>query len=126
MELDNWTRIIKNDKCEPTREEFWSDAFKTFKLDPSLNLYLVEKPKSYAKSSCKSCWVYERFVACCETEDDAREMHPRTGNKIVNCDHSPSGELVDGWLDGKDSHLLKVTLLGKADSSLKRGVITTG
>lgn len=88
-----------------------------------MNLYLVKRPENYDNYYCGCCGTYIEFIICCDTEQEARKMHPSGNKEVISCGNKT--ELISGWVNGKDIDLLEVTLLGKADSLRKRGVISS-
>jgi hypothetical protein len=84
------------------------------------HLYLVERLDKRGYDS------YSSFVACCETEQQAREIHP--GGKLYNKENQ-SWDFSSDWIDGKHLHdYLRVTFLGPLinknfDIKESRGVI---
>lgn len=76
-------------------------------------LYLVNRIGT--KCRIESEWdVFNSFVVCCKTEQEARETHP---------DGHFNKDDWDGWVPKEDIDLLNVTYLGIADVKTAIGVV---
>jgi hypothetical protein len=75
-----------------------------------LKIYLVKRTDHIE-------WeTYDSFIICCENEEEARKTHPN-GKQISfenNCEN---------WISSDDIETLEVTYLGKAERSIKKGII---
>lgn len=104
----------------------------------SLKLYMVTAGSKYLHEK----WdIYDSFVVCCESKEEARKTHPSLGPAAIFDDEqmcwvqtngmkiglsTDKHNLLAGWIYGKDIHDgLKVEFLGKAKKTLEKGVIIT-
>lgn len=79
-----------------------------------LHIYLLEQDWNQEPP----CWTACIVVA--ETEDQARNIHPSLS---LTEDTPDSNWTREGWVAQKESHRIKVTELGIADSSFQIGVV---
>lgn len=75
-----------------------------------MNLYLVKRKNLVGEDECQS------FIIACENEEIARHTHPYN--------ESHWGMKFDPWISSSCIDDLEVIYLGKADSSIKKGIIT--
>lgn len=91
-----------------------------------MNIYLLSQSVNTGYDTYDSC------IVTAIDEEDARTIHPsqynthfRDGNWYGT--YEKGGEYLQNndssWVDSKSLNEIEVTLLGKADESLKRGVI---
>ncbi len=74
---------------------------------------------------------YDSFIACADSEEEVRKMHPCDGNgsRFHPCDGNSINPVNDNWesdhwVQYSHTDKLKVTLLGKSEGTMK-GVILT-
>lgn len=73
--------------------------------------------------------TYSEFVACADSEEEVRKMHPDgcLDENDVGSNWSHQGDKMaeySSWIVYEDRDKLKVTFLGKARDDLMKGVIT--
>jgi hypothetical protein len=68
-----------------------------------MKLYLIYRTDEYGYDE------YDEAVVCAESEEEARNIHPREGCSSL-----------EGWIEPKD---VKVSYLGEAEKGWEKGVI---
>lgn len=97
-----------------------------------LKLYKIEQDEVYGYDT------YSDAVVAAYNENDARTMHPRIPSSKLFCEGRELFEFErvehhdendddhycdDAWVEDNKVHMVKVTLLGKAEKTIKQGVI---
>lgn len=100
-------------------------------------IYRVSLPGNTKQFDYLEKWdIFDSFIVCCETEDQARKTHPNGTSSseysnVEQCWIPTKGMKIGtdekhsnfGWLKGKDIHHLEVELIGTALRSIEPGII---
>lgn len=76
-----------------------------------MNLYLVSQKANM------NDYTFDSFVACCETEEEAKNMNPCDGQEL---DWNGCWE-TSSWCQSVED--VSVVLIGVAEASIARGVV---